>query len=291
MKHPAHQQCLGQLNGLKVCFKLFRHERNLYPMKYQIINSSVLIIATIFFAQSMQSQDTLKTGKNYPAGVYFEYGFGSYAVKDQYISKEKYSGNMPQYTFGWAREHDKYVYKLKFAYRISDKIKNNNATTYITQVTLNQGFLYPLKPGRLFKKDLFFYLGPSTDFIYYFNEPYISVAGFDYSQSFAAMLSLGLNMDAIYKIAHKLQMESSLSLSVISFSFRAVDSDEDDQSPAKLLTLFKGLNLDFNFGVRYFILNELSVNLKYDFQLLTISAWDPLTSASDNGMIGLTYRF
>lgn len=252
---------------------------------------SIIIVLSIIWANNLLAQNSLIKNTNYPAGITAEFGWGWIGLKDQYISKEKYTGDLPYYGFGWAREHNKYVYKLKFAYRYSDKIKNNNTSTEITQVTLNQGFLYPLKPAHLFKKELYIYMGPSTDFIYYFNEPKIAVDGFDYAQSFAAMLSVGMNTDIIYPIARKLQIESSLAFTVLSFSFRIVDSEEDDQSPAKLLTIIKGLNLDFNIGVRYFILDKLSVNIKYNFQLLTISAWDPLTTASDNGIIGLTYRF
>lgn len=258
-------------------------------MKFKLI--SITLLLTISIGQYLFGQDTLNKIEVFPAGVFIEYGFGNYAVKDQYISQEKYKGNMPQYGIGWAREHDKFVYRLKFAYRYSNKIKNNNASTEITQVTLNQGFLYPLNRAHLFKKELYFYLGPSTDFIFYFNEPNIAVDGFDYAQSFAALLSVGVNVEGIYPLSNKFQIETGLSFPVLSFAFRVVDSEEDDQSPAKLLTLIKGLNLDLNLGIRYFILDKLSVNLKYNFQLLTISAWNPLTTASDNGIIGLTYRF
>ena len=250
-----------------------------------------LLLSGFLWLQDLSGQDTIQSENKYPEGIYAEYSLGRLAFKDQYISKEKYAGPIAQYRFGWAREHEKYIYRLRFSYGFSDQIKNNNARTSITQVMLNQGFLYPLKPAQLFHKDLHIFLGPSTDFIYFFNEPDIAVAGFDYSQSFAAMLSVGLNTDVVYPITQKFQIESFLSLSVLSFTFRAVDSDEDDASPAKLLTLFKGLNGTFDFGARYFIVNNFSLRVAYEFQLLTISPWDPITAASDHLVFGLTYSF
>ena len=70
-----------------------------------------------------------------------------------------------------------------------------------------------------------------------------------------------------------------------------VDNEEDVQSGAKLLTLFYGLNASFDLGARYYLMDRLSVKLAYKFELIRISAWDPLLSASDNLIIGLTYSF
>lgn len=198
---------------------------------------------------------------------------------------------MLQYYVGWAREHNKYVYRLNFSYGFSDQIKNNNARTEITQVFLTQGFLYPLRDKKLFSKELNLFIGASTDFIYFLNKPVVAVDGFDFSQSHAAMLSVGLNADAILRISNKFHVESALSTSILSFAFRSVDNEEDNESPAKLLTLIKGLNSSFDLGVRYFILNKLSIKAGYEFMLLNISAWEPLTLAGDYLVVGIIYRF
>ena len=254
---------------------------------------AIIIISAIvlFITQELLGQDTLISPNLYPEGISIEYGIGSYSVKDEYISKEKYSGNLPYYSFGWARKHNNYVYRLEMAYRNSNNINNYNVSSAITQFTLNQGFLYPLKEKLLFKKDLHIWLGASTNFFFYYAKPQIAVSGFDYAQSFAGLFSLGFNADVIYPINHKFQLESSLRLTVLSLGLRMVDSEEDDQAPVKPLTLFSGLNSSFDLGARYFIFNRLSVKLAYKFELLHISAWDPLLSASDNLIIGLTYKF
>jgi predicted porin len=245
----------------------------------------------LFIFTESHGQDTLNHLNVYPGGISIEYGIGSYSVKDEYISKEKYSGSLPYYSFGWARKHNKYVYRLEMAYRNSNSIKNYNVSTSITQVTLNQGFLYPLKKKLLFKKELYIWLGPSTEFFFYYAKPHIAVSGFDYAQSFAGLFSLGFNADIVYSLNQSFQLESSLRSTVLSLGWRMVDSEEDDQSPVKPLTLFSGLNCSFNLGARYYIFNRLSVIITYKFELTHISAWDPLISTSNNAIIGLTYRF
>ncbi len=143
----------------------------------------------------------------------------------------------------------------------------------------------------MFKKDLYIWLGPSTDFFLYNSEPFIAVSGFDYAKSFAGLFSLGFNADVIYPLKRNFQLESSLSLTVLSLGIRMVDTEEDNQSPGKLLTLFSGLNSSFDLGARYYLFNRLSVKLAYKFELTRISAWDSLLSASDNLVIRLTYKF
>ena len=251
----------------------------------------ILSVLTFLIASQVSGQDSLSNLNVYPAGISFEYGIGNYSVKDEYISKEKYSGTLPYYSFGWARKHNKYVYRLEMAYRNSNDIYNHNVSTDINQFALNQGFLYPLKNMTLFKNDLYIWLGPSVEFFFYYSKPNIAVSGFDYAQSFAGLFALGLNADIIYSLKRNFQLESSLSLAVLSLGFRMVDNEEDNQSPVNPLTLFSGLNSSFDLGARYYLFNRLSVKLAYKFELTRISAWDPLLSASDNLIIGLTYKF
>ena len=254
---------------------------------------TIIIISAIILFITVESpgQDTLNYKTVFPSGISVGYGTGSYSVKDEYISKEKYSGTLPYFSFGWVRKHNKYVYRLKMAFRNSNDIYNHNVSTDIYQFALNQGFLYPLKKMTLFKKDLFIWLGPSVEFFFYYSKPNIAVGGFDYAQSLAGLFAAGFNTDVIYPLKHNFQLESSLSLTVLSLGFRIVDSDEDDQPPVNPLTLFSGLNSSFDLGARYYLFNRLSVKLTYKFELTRISAWDPLLSASDNLIIGLTYKF
>jgi hypothetical protein len=237
------------------------------------------------------SQDSQNHRPIYPEGVSLEYGIGSYAVTDEYISKEKYSGSLAYYSIGWSNQHSNYVYHLKIDFRNSSDIKNYNVSTDIYQFTLNQGFDYALPKFTLFNNDAYLYLGPSTELFFYYNNQSIAVSGFDYAQSIALLISLGASSEFFCKIWDDFNIESSLSFSVLSLGFRMVDSEEEDVSPVKILTLISGINLVFRFGPRYYLLDNLSIKAAYLFNLTRISAWEPLLSASDNVVFTLTYGF
>ncbi len=129
-----------------------------------------ICFAILICVTNLPGQDSLKCQRTFPSGITIEYGFGNYSLKDEYISKEKYSGTLPYYSIGWARHHEAYVYRLDMSYRNSNNIKNYNVTTNITQFTVNQGFLYPLSNISIFQKNLYLWFGSSTEFFFIYND-------------------------------------------------------------------------------------------------------------------------
>ena len=257
-------------------------------------NKSSCLLLFFFFLHSvgiLYGQDSLKSNLIFPEGISVEYGLGSYAVTDEYISTEKYSGPLPYYSITWSNQHSDYVYHLKLDFRNSSEIKNNNVSTDIYQFTLNQGFNYALPKFTIFSKDAHLYLGPSTELFFYYNNQNIAVDGFDYAQSFALLISGGVSSQLFYKLSNSLNLEGSLDFSVLSLGFRMVDSEEEDVSPVKILTIFSGTNVVFKIGPRYYLFDNLSIKAAYLFHLTRISAWEPLLSASDNVVFTLTYGF
>ena len=237
-------------------------------------------------------QDSVNHQSTFPAGISVEYGLGLYSVKDEYISKEKYSGTIPHLGVKWTKYQGNYGYILGLDFQNSSRIKNNNVSADIYQFTLNQGFLYPLPKYSLFSKDFYSYLGPSTELYFFYNKQQIAISGFDYASSFAILFSLGINSEFIMPIQNNFSIEGSLSLSVLSLGFRMVnDEDNDDESPAKLLTLFSGTNGSLKLGMGYYLLDNISLKLAYRFHLTRISSWTPLLSASDDLILSLTYGF
>lgn len=255
-------------------------------IEYNLIISTILL-----FAGNCYAQDSLSHRNVFPSGISVEYGLGNYSVRDEYISKEKYSGTLPSFNANWSRFHSKHCYHLSLEYRSSSKIKNYNVSADIYQFALNQGFLYPLPRMSLFAGDTYAFLGPSTELYFFYNKQNIAVSGFDYAQSFAALFSIGLNSEIILPIRKDLQVESSLCLSILSLGFRMVDNEEEDVSPVKLLTLLSGTNASFRLGIRYNLFGNFSVKIAYKLHLTRISSWDPLLSASDNLIVTVAYKF
>ena len=259
-------------------------------MKTTLLYLSFLALILIF-PINLVAQDTTSQKLNFPQGISLEYGIGSFAVTDEYISKEKYSGALPYYGISWCKPHANYVYRLSMNYRYSSEIKNNNVKADIHQFTLKQGFNYALSKFTLFEKDVYAYLGPSTELFFYYNEQNIAVSGFDYAKSFAMLISGGVSSQLFYKLLKDFDLEANLDFSILSFAFRMVDDEETDESPVKILTLKSANNVVFTFGPRYYLLDNLSIKAEYLFHLTRIDLWEPLFSASDNVVFTLTYGF
>ena len=68
-------------------------------------------------------------------------------------------------------------------------------------------------------------------------------------------------------------------------------SEEEDVSPAKLLTLFSGTNVSFRLGIRYNLVGNFSLKLAYRLHITRIGSWDPLLSVSDNFITCVTHKF
>jgi hypothetical protein len=256
-------------------------------MKYLLsVSVGFLFLIT---SSELSAQEGPHQRPMFPDGISLGYGVGSYAVRDEYISKERYSGTLPYFSLNWARSHDGYVYDLSMQFRSSSDIRNNNVSADNYLFALNQGFLYSLRPISLFSRDVHAFVGPTTELYFFYNRQNIAVSGFDYAQSFALLLSLGARSEVILPIRQGLQAEASLAFSLLSLGFRMVDSEEEDVSPVKLLTLFSGANVSAGLGARYLLTSGLSVKLAYRFHMTRISSWDPLLSASDNAVVTLTY--
>jgi len=240
---------------------------------------------------NLSAQDSFNQKIIYPDGISLEYGIGSYAHTDEYISKEKYSGSLPYFNAGWAHQHETYVYNIGIDFRSSSEIKNANVSAEVYQFSLHQGFIYPLSGFTLFSKKANTYIGPATEVYVYANKQNIAVSGFDYALSFVALFSLGLSSELIYSLSSSFNIESSLNFSVLSLGLRMVDLEETDESPLKALTLFSGAHGSFRLGTRYYLLNHLSVKASYLLDVTRISSWDPLHAASDNLIFSITYGF
>jgi hypothetical protein len=226
-----------------------------------------------------------------PGGIMLRYGMGAYALKDHYISKERYEGLLPYYAVGWIRAHDRVVYKLGFEIGQSDQIRNYNVSTRIVSFRMSQGFLYPIKPVSLFRKNFGLWLGPTTDVYYFQNNPDIAVSGFDYTNSYATLLSLGFRFDGIYTLSERFSMETTVQTSLLSLGMRSVDREEEDQSGTKLVTPASGMNATFELGFTADLFQWFSMELSYRFELTRITAWDDLLTVSNGGFLGFCFRF
>lgn len=255
------------------------------------IRSGIVVLTVLLLARDLAGQSDTSGPLRYPGGITVGYGAGSFALRDEYISPERYSGTLPFYAVGWTRSHQHYVYMLDFEFRQSDAFKNNNVTSDVMAFRLGQGFLYPLKSLNLFRKELGFWIGPTTDFAYFENHPEIAVSGFDYTNSFATLISLGFRSDAVYPAGIKWALETSIRFTLLTVGMRTVDEEEDESAGTKILTPASGLNASYNLGIRYNLFNWLSLGGYYRFDLLRVTAWENLLSAGNSAVLMLHFNF
>ncbi|MEJ2184599.1 MAG: hypothetical protein P8Z36_01540 [Gemmatimonadota bacterium] len=227
----------------------------------------------------------------YPVGLAVSYGVGAYGVRDEAISTQRYEGTLPYLSVSWTRDHTRYIYRVEMEFRRSEEIRNYTVSTTITRFVLGQAFIYPVGTRTALGRDVGFFLGPTSEVALLLNEQHIAVDALGFAQSVAALLSLGLQADALMPVSQRITALASLRSSVISLGIRAVDDEIDDASPARLLTLLDGVNASLETGAIYRLGGRLSFRLAYLFQLGRIAAWQPVLDSSDSIVGRLSWRF
>lgn len=226
-----------------------------------------------------------------PTGLSIQFGFGQYAMRDEYISKERYSGMLPYLSADWSRFHNKWGYRLKLEFRHSTEIKNHSISTEILQGAWQQDYMYPVGRAALFGKEVHVYAGPSMGVYFYLNKPNIAAhAALSVDMSQATLLFLGLNSDVVIPMGSKLLVEGSGRVSLLSIGIRSADVLDEGGVAGGLLTVLSGAFATADLGIRYRILGKLSVKAAGMLQFMSISKWNPLLAVSDNLTLTLSYH-
>ena len=226
-----------------------------------------------------------------PTGLSIQYGFGQYAMRDEYISRERYAGTLPYISAKWSRFHDTWGYRLKLEFRHSAEITNHSVSTEILQAALLHDYMYPIKKAALFGKEAQVYVGPSFGFNLFMNDQNIASQGaLHIDMSLAILLSLGVNTDVVIPIGSKLLVEGSCRTSLLSIGIRTVDVVEESGTAGGLLTVLSGTNAMADLGLRYRIQDRLSVKAAGMLQIMSVTKWNPLLAVSDNLTLTLSYH-
>ncbi|MFC1540123.1 hypothetical protein ACFL41_01385 [Gemmatimonadota bacterium] len=236
------------------------------------------------------SQSTNSNSAQFPRGITVEYGSGGYAITDENISREKYSGALPWLGVQWGRDHTSYHFRLGLEVRHSDMIRNYNVSTNITQFSLYQAFLYPLSNPSLFKRTTSLLAGPSIEIHSLLNSQDIAVGALGYKESSASLISLGTRVEMMMPLTSRFQAEGSLRAGILTLGVRSVDDERNDEPQARLLTALSGTHLIIRMGIRYSISVNWSCRLAYLSDVTWIKPWQSLLSASDTLVFGLIWE-
>jgi hypothetical protein len=257
----------------------------------------LLIIIILTTRNDVFGQQTELTHKDvFPKGINIDYGLGNFSVKDYFFSTEKYSGTMPYFNVGWSRFNNKRAFQLNFIYRSSDEIKSDTFSASILNFSLQSNYLYPIGSFSILSKKVYSYLGPYTEFFFYYNKQNFANDGFFLDFTFASLISLGVHPLFIMPIDEKLQIESSLQMNIVSLSARMVEVEDlndgsNEESVLKLVTPFSGMNTQWNIGIRYHPIKLLSIKLRYEAGISRTTHQKYMISVSDNAIFSVNIHF
>lgn len=237
------------------------------------------------------AQDSTKVIGSFNEGLGVGGGIGYLAIRDEYISDQKYSGTIPFYAISWSRFHETYAFRLDFEYQYTPNLRNNNVSAQIYQVRIGLDYLYSISDISILSHNVSVFLGPTCQLFQhsrYENIAVLTTGDTRYVNSSAFLLSGGIRAEGFYPFAKGLEARIMAQTSIISFANRPVGSDNGGPN-ARILTLPNLIDADGGIGIDWKIIGPLSAMAEYRFDLVRITSWDFFISGDDNFILSLKY--
>lgn len=245
----------------------------------------IWIFETSVLAQTPPTFESLLGG-----GIFLQGGLGSLALRDEYISKEKYSGSLPYFECGWLKSHDSSAVRFGLEFRSSSTVNNNRVSAEVVQGGVNLDYIYPIGRFQLFAHTIYAFLGPSMEMYYYNRTENIARGGSAAYNSYVTYYSLSVNSTLILPLGSDLSSECSGVLNLTGWGKRSITSQNNDQKAFKPISVFSGIRGSTNILLRYNVSDALLLKAGYRFEICQMTSWDYLLSASDNLIIAVMYR-
>lgn len=222
-------------------------------------------------------------------GLIVEYGIGSSAITDEYISNERYTGTMPYIGFWYGRMKPTRGYQLGLTYQDGDDFENYSIRAEFSRVSLNFDQYYRMDQFQLFGKEAAWYFGPSVEYFEY--ELINRFSSNHKSFSELIMVSMGINALLEWKFAKNFTAAVFLRSNVIGVNHKLHDESKYPDENSKLQTLFTANNLNGDLYVRYQPLRRLSIGLKGKAQYTRSTGWDKSISFTNSILLFAIVHF
>ena len=222
-------------------------------------------------------------------GLTINSGINFLAVKDEFISKERYTGHSPSFLLDWTRISDSSGFHLSFGVISSAKINNYNISADITEASLNLSYVYPIGDIKIFNLNSRLFLGPAPELFFHFRTQDIARGAIIDAYSAAFLFSAGVRLDVIMPVNNKWLVEGNIYSSLLSLGGKFIDPRDNNTSMMKILTAFTGVSSYLNLAVRYHLIKNISLKAGYKFSFIRLSAWDYFILAKDDFNLSLTY--
>ena len=248
-----------------------------------------ILLIFLFINSALKAQNIGPRVDHLTNAISLTSGYGHHAVKDEFISQQKYSGNLVSFSIDWYKFHSSYQFHLWFYFVNSATIENYNVSANMTTSNLALAYLYPIGTMMIFDKPLYISAGPVTELSLYYRIQNIARGGtaiFD-AYSAATLISLSASLNVTYPVLQRMWLEAFMQSSLISLGGKYIDPIEKNNSPVKILTLIKAQDLKFDASIRYHVSKRFSLKGGYRFNLFRITAWDHLIVVSDNAYVSI----
>ena len=234
----------------------------------------------------------------YPQGAVFETGYGSFTVRDEYISPERYTGDIKTLKLAWSQIHEgKRGYESTFDYVYGAKIRNYAVSAEVQEFSLNHVFLFPVKKEHyLFSKRYYSLIGPSAELWFHIRHQNISNYLITIPYSLVGMLSLGFNQKIIIPVNSKFGFSCFYKIGIFSLTGKTNYSNpdnEDKPSSVKLLTPLTGLRACIDYSAYYTVNSHITCKTGYEFRVANIAnntSWDDMANAMDIFSVKFIYN-
>jgi hypothetical protein len=249
-----------------------------------------ILIAICACATISTAQYSQNAGNLLGSGISIRGGLGHLAIKDEYISEEKYSGTLGALSLSWLQGDSTSAHRLGFDYCGSSAIRNNNVSAQVVQSALNLDFLRSVGGFSLLQRDVFAYVGPSADVFLYYRQQHIANGGnasFS-AYSFAMFFSLDVNSTLVMPLSSGFSAETSARLSLLSAGGRLADLHGTNISFFRVVSILSGLRGHAEILLRYDLSDIFLLKAGYRFEICQSSTWSYLLSASDNLVLIVT---
>ncbi len=244
------------------------------------MKKSIAIIIILISTAQLYSQEN-KTRN--PLGLTIEYGIGSSAIMDKYISQERYTGTLPYISVWYGRVHEKSAYQVGLTFQQDPDFKNHAITAELNRVSLNYDLFYKVKEMNVFDKPATLYIGPSMEYFEY--ELFNHFASNHWTFSEFIMVSLGMNFTLDYHITDRFSTKFFLRTNVLGSTFKTHDDRKYKDKNNQFMTFFSANNINVDVMAKYKILKFLSTGFKLKGQYTRSTGWDDSQTFTNSALL------
>lgn len=254
-------------------------------MKSQLTSILVLILLT----KPDQAAPANGITNAYPGGFSIQAGMLTSVMRDDFISRDKYSDTYPFAEVKWRYLLTDGMVEIQVQHGNTETLSSGTISSWYETSVLQLNLLYRIKQGLGERDGLVLYLGPQLGFFsYFFSHTFASLTRYE---SEGSILSLGFAVKLAFPIRSRLQTDISLSSSLLSqvqksFDYRRYPNSE---SNTKLSLPTASGSSDIELGIRTQLNKKISGRLGYGLSVSRIGEWENFVEASDIYSFELTY--